>query len=56
MTNYNPVGNPRLRITGTPSAGKKKSSGEANSRNFEDLAKKLVGVPKAEIDEQRRKA
>jgi|GEM_PF-5358187 len=48
--NQNPLGNPRLRRVHKPSGGNEQLE------NFKVLARKLVAVPKAEIDERREKA
>jgi hypothetical protein len=48
----NPVGSPVIRDL-TP---KQQEGQESEAKNFENLASKLVQVPKTEIDEQRQKS
>jgi hypothetical protein len=55
METVNPAGNPtvtNVRITGDP----REPTKPEDFQRFEDLARKLVRVPKAEVDEKRQKA
>lgn len=51
----NPVGSPVIRDL-TPNQQEGQSSQHSEAENFENLAAKLVQVPKSEIDEKRQKS